>query len=171
MNDQDDLFEKEASKYLDIFGSEGSPENQATPEVAETPHEEDWETASDEEQEAQMQKIAEDAKRNQEALNHQPFHLSGEAEKLRHQREEFFKGIDIEAEKKKAQSAVTPESDKFFFAWLRMRFPGLVEEVERECLEERKRQLEQQKKDQAEIDALFHDDTDGETEEEEEQQQ
>lgn len=169
MSDQEDLFEKEASKYLDIFGSEGSPEDQATPEVADTPHQEDGGTASNEEQEALMQKIAEDAKRNQEALNRRQEHLSGEAENLRNQREEFFKGIDIEAEKKKAQSAVTPESDKFFFAWLRMRFPALVEEVERECMEERKRQLEQQAKDQAEIEALYHDETSDETGEEEQQ--
>ena len=154
MKKTDEQFEKNAMKYIDMH-SEDDIEQELTQheeeQIEETPvppleqnesiHQQAKSTTPQEDE--LIKKIAEDARRQMEALQNPPLNLPEEAERLRQQHLKLVETIDMEAALKNRSKMVTPESDKVFYAWLHMRFPKLFEIVEKEHQEqmEKERQI------------------------------
>lgn len=160
MEETNEVFEKNAMKYLETPSEEKPEEVNSKPEAEpETPQEptptvEEEQADKQAEQEAMIKQFADDAQKKIKEMQNPQLHLSPEAEALRKQHEEFINGLDMEKEMAKLRNAVTPESDKVFFAWLHMRFPGLFEEVEREHQEQLAREMQMRKQMEEELKKL-----------------
>lgn len=156
MNEQDERFEQNASKYLD-FGKKGTPseeeardmepeikdiaqeelpqnEEEQTQDVEEEPNEEEYQPTEEEQQQAEEIEAKMKAQYDEILAWQKQYkvELPKEVEDLVKQREEFFKNNDMEALIKKMQGYVNPESDKLLITWIVTRFPQLFKRLTEE---------------------------------------
>ena len=55
----------------------------------------------------------------------------------------------------KEEDIVTPESDAIFMAWIDSRFPGLIEEAQKEVLKKQQKEKEEQEKYMQQVSDFF----------------
>lgn len=170
MEEQKKVFEEEAMKYVD-WGNKPTIEEEKPKEPEEpAPVEEEQPPQEHEETEEEMlerlqkeqEKLFKKIKDEQEKAKKQ---VRENMAKLQEDMAKAYGGeipLDIDINQimndmmnMKEEDIVTPESDAIFMAWIDSRFPGLIEEAQKEVVKRQQKEKEEYEKYMQQVSDMF----------------